>query len=85
LCNFLHSPVISCPLGPNILLSTLLSNTLSLCSSSFLVLNILIGSEIPNVCVVFSLTSTGQYSVIFQSRDIQSGRKSSRNYLRPHL
>ena len=30
LCNFLHSPVTS--LGLNILLSTLLSNTLSLCS-----------------------------------------------------
>jgi hypothetical protein len=33
LCNFLHSPVTSSPLGPNIPLSTLFSNTLSLCSS----------------------------------------------------
>jgi hypothetical protein len=33
LCNFLHSPVTSSVLGPNILLSTLFSNTLSLCSS----------------------------------------------------
>ena len=33
LCSFLHSPVISPFLGPNILLSTLFSNTLSLCSS----------------------------------------------------
>jgi hypothetical protein len=33
LCNFLHSPVTSSLLGPNILLSTLFSNTLSLCSS----------------------------------------------------
>ena len=30
LCSLLHSPVISSLLGPNILLSTLLSNTLSL-------------------------------------------------------
>jgi hypothetical protein len=33
LCNFLHSPVTSSVLSPNILLSTLFSNTLSLCSS----------------------------------------------------
>ena len=32
LCIFLHSPVTSSPLGPNILLSTLFSNTLSLLS-----------------------------------------------------
>jgi hypothetical protein len=33
LCNFLHSPVTSSLYGPNILLITLFSNTLSLCSS----------------------------------------------------
>jgi hypothetical protein len=33
LCSLLHSPVASPVLGPNILLSTLFSNTLSLCSS----------------------------------------------------
>jgi hypothetical protein len=33
LCNFLHSPVTASLLGPNILLRTLLSDTLSLCSS----------------------------------------------------
>ena len=33
LCNFLHSPVISSLLAPNIFLSTLFSNTLILCSS----------------------------------------------------
>ena len=33
LCNFLHSPVTLSLLGPNILLNTLFSNTLSLCSS----------------------------------------------------
>jgi hypothetical protein len=33
LCSFLHSPVASSLLGPNIPLSTLFSNTLSLCSS----------------------------------------------------
>ena len=33
LCNFLHSPVASSLLGPNILLNTLFSNTLSLRSS----------------------------------------------------
>jgi len=33
LCNFLHSPVTSYFLGPNILLNTLFSNTLSLRSS----------------------------------------------------
>jgi len=33
LCSFLHSPVTSSLVGPNILLSTLLSNTLSLRSS----------------------------------------------------
>jgi hypothetical protein len=33
LCNFLHSPVTSSLLGPNILLRTLFSNILSLCSS----------------------------------------------------
>jgi hypothetical protein len=33
LCNFLHSPVTSCLIDPNMLLSTLFSNTLSLCSS----------------------------------------------------
>jgi hypothetical protein len=33
LCNFLHSPVTSSVFGPNILLRTLFSNTLSLCSS----------------------------------------------------
>jgi hypothetical protein len=32
-CNFLHSPVTSSLLGPNILLSTLFSNTLNRCSS----------------------------------------------------
>jgi hypothetical protein len=33
LCIFLHSPITSSLLGPNILHSTLYSNTLSLCSS----------------------------------------------------
>jgi hypothetical protein len=33
LCNFLHSPVTSSLLGPNIPLNTVFSNTLSLCSS----------------------------------------------------
>ena len=33
LCSFVHSPVTSSLLGPNIHLSTLFSNTLSLCSS----------------------------------------------------
>jgi hypothetical protein len=33
LCSLLHSPVASSLLGPNILLSTLFSNTLSLCTS----------------------------------------------------
>jgi len=33
LCSYLHSPVISSLLGPNILLKTLFSNTLSLHSS----------------------------------------------------
>ncbi|KAJ4448500.1 hypothetical protein ANN_10516 [Periplaneta americana] len=33
LCNFLHSPVTSSLLAPNILLSTLFSDTLNLCSS----------------------------------------------------
>src|SRR5215475_10019759 len=33
LCNFLHSPVTSSLFGPNTLLNTLFSNTLSLCSS----------------------------------------------------
>jgi len=33
LCSFLHSPVTSSLLGPNILLSTLFSKALSLCSS----------------------------------------------------
>jgi hypothetical protein len=33
LCNFLHYPVTSSLLSPNILLRTLFSNTLSLCSS----------------------------------------------------
>jgi hypothetical protein len=33
LCRLLHSLVTSSLLGPNILLSTLFSNTLSLCSS----------------------------------------------------
>src|SRR5215470_2280724 len=33
LCSLLHSPVASSLLGPNILLSTLFSNTLNLCSS----------------------------------------------------
>jgi len=33
LCSFLHSPVTSSFLGPNIFLSTLFSNTVSLCSS----------------------------------------------------
>jgi len=33
LCSFLHSPVTPSLLGPNILVSTLFSNTLSLCSS----------------------------------------------------
>jgi hypothetical protein len=33
LCNFFHSPVTSFLFGPNILLETLFSNTLSLCSS----------------------------------------------------
>jgi hypothetical protein len=33
LCNFLHSSITSYLSGPNILLSTMFSNTLSLCSS----------------------------------------------------
>jgi hypothetical protein len=33
LCNLLHPPIISSPLDQNILLSILLSNTLSMCSS----------------------------------------------------
>jgi hypothetical protein len=33
LCSLLHSPVASSLLGPNIILSTLFSNRLSLCSS----------------------------------------------------
>jgi hypothetical protein len=33
LCSLLHSPVASSVLGPNVLLSTLFSSTLSLCSS----------------------------------------------------
>jgi hypothetical protein len=33
LCSFPQSPIISSHFGPNILLSTLFSNTLSLCSS----------------------------------------------------
>ena len=33
LCNLLHSPVTSSPLGPNILLNTIFSNTLSFLSS----------------------------------------------------
>ena len=33
LCNLLHSPVISCLLGPNILLNTMFSNILSFLSS----------------------------------------------------
>jgi hypothetical protein len=33
LCNFLHSPVTSSLLGPNILLRTSFPNTFSLCSS----------------------------------------------------
>ena len=33
ICNFLHSPVTPSLLGPNILLNTLFSKTLSLCSS----------------------------------------------------
>jgi hypothetical protein len=33
LCNFLHCPVTSSLLGPNIPLSTLFSNTVTLCSS----------------------------------------------------
>jgi hypothetical protein len=33
LCNFLQSTVASSLVGPNILLNTLFSNTLSLCSS----------------------------------------------------
>ena len=33
LCNFLHSPVTPSLLGPNILLNTLFSKTLSLCST----------------------------------------------------
>ena len=33
LCSILHSPVTSSLLGPNILLSTLFSNTINLCSS----------------------------------------------------
>jgi len=34
LCNLLHSPVTSSLLGPNILLNTMFSNTLSFLSSS---------------------------------------------------
>jgi hypothetical protein len=33
LCSLLHSPLISSLLGPNIFLSTLFPNTLSLCHS----------------------------------------------------
>jgi hypothetical protein len=33
LCSLLHSSVASSPLSPNILFSTLFSNTLNLCSS----------------------------------------------------
>jgi hypothetical protein len=36
LCSFLHPPVTSSLFGPNILLNTLFSNTLSLCKELFL-------------------------------------------------
>jgi hypothetical protein len=45
LCNFLHPPVISSFFYPNILLSTLFSNTLSLCSS----LSVTEGSQIRDI------------------------------------
>ncbi|KAJ4448705.1 hypothetical protein ANN_00095 [Periplaneta americana] len=42
LCNFLHSPVTSSRLAPNIFLSTLFSNTLNLCSSQSIIIIIII-------------------------------------------
>jgi hypothetical protein len=35
LCNFLHSPITSSLFGPNILLSTLFSNTLSMLVATY--------------------------------------------------
>src|SRR5215471_7200925 len=62
LCNFLHSPVTSSLLGPNILLNTLFSNTLSLCPS----LNV-------SDQVSYPYKTTGRiivlYSLIFKALD----------------
>ena len=49
LCNLLHSPVTSCFLGPNILLNTIFSNTLSFLPSrnvnDYITLNYIMGPQ----------------------------------------
>ena len=57
LCNFLHSPVISSLLAPNIYLSTLFSNTLNLCSSLYVRDHVSQPSNtIGNIIVLYALT-----------------------------
>jgi hypothetical protein len=60
LCSFLHSPVTS-SFGPNILLSTLFSNTLSLCSSL-------------NVSLLMALGST-QHLTETSTRNLPGGQR----------
>ena len=71
LCSFLHSPVTSSLLDPNILLNTLFSNTLSLCSS----LNV-------SDQVSHPYTTTGKITVLYILIFTFLGSKSEA--LRPH-
>jgi hypothetical protein len=58
LCTFLHSRVTSSPYGPNILLKTLFSNILSLCSSLNVRDQILHSYRTGRIMVLYILTFT---------------------------
>jgi hypothetical protein len=78
LCNFLHYPVTSSLLGPNILLSTLFLNTLSLCSS----LNVRAQVSHPYRTTGKIIVSYIPIFMFFDSRqeDRRSGLKGSKHY-----
>jgi hypothetical protein len=63
LCSFLHSPVTSSLLGPNILLNTLFSNTLSLRSS------LSVSDQVSQPYKKFVLHMKGKYRLwVFKSK-----------------
>jgi len=77
LCSFLHSPVTSSLLGPNILLSTLFSNTLSL--RFFLNVNDQISLPLKQLAKLYSFISLNFWIANWKTND--SSPNDSKNFL----